>query len=247
MSFSCRQALSISVKGQRVLTAAELRPGCGIRFDRAFGLALSTAQYDPTEPQWMPKRNFVTLVAPSDRRRRSAHGAGGILTVHRGGKPASRAAPSRRRSVERCWRNSSGPTLRMKSAEHRSSSAPRAERCFRSRGAGALAHRACNPADLDDCGRPVDPPRFRANVYLPGRPRLGRVHWVGKELTLGTGGKVIDIAEMCRRQRRSATGVRDMTIPQDLQRVFGHADCVLAAVTNSGEVALGDEAAVVTT
>ena len=53
------------VKGlsAEALNAAELRPGSGIRFDRAFGLALSTTQYDAAEPHWLPKSNFVTLVA----------------------------------------------------------------------------------------------------------------------------------------------------------------------------------------
>src|SRR5512134_2546626 len=76
------------------LTAAELMPGSGIRFDRTFGLALSTAQYDPTEPQWMPKRHFFTLAA--HERLAALHArydeSSGILTVHRGGKPVARGA-----------------------------------------------------------------------------------------------------------------------------------------------------------
>jgi hypothetical protein len=87
-------------------------------------------------------------------------------------------------------------------------------------------------------------------VYLTGVPAWAEFDWVGKELTLGTGRlRVIErIARCAAVNVDPATGVRDMTIPQDLQRVFGHADCgVLAVITNSGEVALGDEAAVVTT
>ena len=50
MSFSVAKLYRYPVKGlsAETLTAADLRPGRGIRFDRAFGLALSTTQYDPT-------------------------------------------------------------------------------------------------------------------------------------------------------------------------------------------------------
>jgi hypothetical protein len=255
MSFSVAKLYRYPVKGlsAEALTAAELRPGCGIRFDRAFGLALSTAQYDPTEPQWMPKRNFVTLVA--HERLAALHarydGSSGILTVHRGGKQVARGAvatPIGRAMLEEFFRaylkNEIGGAPKLIGSASGAMFFDHAEPGLSLIGLATIA-------DLERiAGRPVDPLRFRANVYLSGVPAWAEFDWVGKELTLGTGRlRVIErIARCAAVNVDPATGVRDMTIPQDLQRVFGHADCgVLAVITNSGEVALGDEAAVVTT
>ncbi len=98
-------------------------------------------------------------------------------------------------------------------------------------------------------GRPVDPLRFRANVYVAGIPAWAEFAWVGREISLGAARlRVTERIGRCAATNVDpATGVRDMTIPQDLLRVFGHTDCgVLAVVTSSGKVTLGDAALVAT-
>ena len=255
MSFFVAKLYRYPVKGLSAepLTAAEVRPGAGIRYDRAFGLALSTAQYDPAEPQWMSKRHFVTLAA--HERLAALHArydeSSGTLTVHRGGKQVARGAvatPIGRAMLEEFFRAylkneiAGAPKL---------IGSPSGAMFFDHAEPGLSLISLATIADLERiAGRPVDPLRFRANVYLSGVPAWAEFDWIDKEISLGTARlKVIERITRCAAVNVDPeTGARDMTIPQDLQRVFGHAECgVLAVITSPGEVALGDAAAVVTT
>ena len=174
------------------------------------------------------------------------------MTVHRGGKPVARGAvatPIGRAMLEEFFRaylkNEIGGAPKLIGSAKRSDVFDHAEPGLSLIGLATIA-------DLERiAGRPVDPLRFRANVYLSGRPRPGPSS-TGSARNSPSARAALRVIERIARCAAvnvdPATGVRDMTIPQDLQRVFGHADCgVLAVITNSGEVALGDEAAVVTT
>lgn len=241
------------VKGlsAEALNAAELRLGSGIRFDRAFGLALSTTQYDPAEPHWLPKSNFVTLVA--HERLAALHAnydeGSGILTVNRGGKPVARgvvASPIGRAMLEEFFR----AYLKDEVAGAPKLVGSAATMFFDQPEPGLSLIGLATIADVERVvGRPVDPLRFRANVYVAGIPAWAEFAWVGREISLGAARlRVTERISRCAATNVDpATGVRDMTIPQDLLRVFGHTDCgVLAVVTSSGKVTLGDAALVAT-
>jgi hypothetical protein len=90
---------------------------------------------------------------------------------------------------------------------------------------------------------PVDPLRFRANIYLEGAPAWAEFGWAGAEIDVG--GARLRVTKAT--QRCAATNVdpetaaRDMNIPQALQRGFGHVDMgIYAEVVTGGEVATGD-------
>ena len=95
-------------------------------------------------------------------------------------------------------------------------------------------------------GAPIDPLRFRANIYLEGMEPWEETALVGETLRLG--GARLEILKMT--DRCAATGVapgvgrRDMDLVQTLRKNFGHVDCgVYARVAESGRIALGDAAA----
>ena len=76
-------------------------------------------------------------------------------------------------------------------------------------------------------GRPVDPLRFRANLYLDGVEPWAEFGWLGKEVGVGDGqaGSVQAHASDARQPTSiPARGVRDMAIPAHLQRTWGHQD-----------------------
>lgn len=239
------------VKGlsAEALNAAELRPSSGIRFDRVFGLALSTTQYDAAKPHWLPKSNFVTLVAHERLAALHAHydESNGILTVHRGGKPVARgvvASPIGRAMLEEFFR----AYLKDEVAGAPKLVGSTGTMFFDQPEPGLSLIGLATIADVERVvGRPVDPLRFRANVYVAGIPAWAEFGWVGREISLGAARLRITkrIGRCAATNVDPTTGVRDMTIPQDLLRVFGHTDCgVLAVVTSSGKVALGDAAIV---
>src|SRR5712671_3862852 len=64
-------------------------------------------------------------------------------------------------------------------------------------------------------GAPVDPFRFRANVYLDGAPAWSEHDWVGSDITLGTARlRVISPITRC-----AATQVNPVTAKRDLDIV----------------------------
>lgn len=94
-----------------------------------------------------------------------------------------------------------------------------------------------------DMGVPVDPLRFRANVYFRTGTPWEELDWVGREVSVGTArGKIV-----LRTRRCVATNVdpvtaqRDLSIPQTLVKKYGHPDMgVYVEITDGGQVAVGD-------
>ena len=235
------------------LTTVDLKLGHGIAFDRAFGLALPTTQYEPARQHWLSKNNFVTLVQHERLAALEARfdPASGTLAVHRGGKQVVRGSlrtPLGRAMIEEFFRaylkhEVAGPMRLIGAADAGDPSA------FRdSEQAEVSLIGLATIADLERVvGQPVDPLRFRANIYVDGIPAWSEFDWVGREISLGgdSAGARIRITERIARCAATnvepGTGIRNMTLPQTLKRVFGHADCgVYAIVTVGGHVALGD-------
>src|SRR5262249_39694234 len=93
-------------------------------------------------------------------------------------------------------------------------------------------------------GRPVNPLRFRGNVYVTGWPAWHEFDLLGGEIAIGKSARL----EVVKRIQRCAatevdpdTAVRDVPVPRILMDNFGHADCgVYAEVIAGGEIAVGD-------
>jgi uncharacterized protein YcbX len=93
-------------------------------------------------------------------------------------------------------------------------------------------------------GAPVDPVRFRANVYVDGWPAWHEFDLLGRELVAGSARlKVVKRIVRCAATDVDPTsGIRDLHIPQTLQKNFEHGDCgVYAEVIAPGEIAVGDK------
>ncbi len=90
---------------------------------------------------------------------------------------------------------------------------------------------------------PVDPVRFRANIYIDGAPAWAELDWAGREIAVG--GARLRVARPIERCAATnvnpATAERDLNLPRALKRGFGHLHMgVYAVVTKGGEVAIGD-------
>jgi uncharacterized protein YcbX len=94
-------------------------------------------------------------------------------------------------------------------------------------------------------GAPVDPLRFRANVYVAGWPAWYEFDLLGREITAGKNVRLKIVKRIVRCAATDVdpvTGLRDLSIPDTLMRTFGHADCgVYGEVIAEGEIAVGDE------
>ena len=115
----------------------------------------------------------------------------------------------------------------------------------------------------DMVGAPVNPLRFRGNVYVEGWPAWSELDLVGKELAIsgfppplageGQGGGIPARLKIVKRIVRCAatnvdplTGLRDLNIPKALMHALGHGDCgIYAEVVGAGEIAAGDRIEIV--
>src|SRR5262249_43807099 len=98
-------------------------------------------------------------------------------------------------------------------------------------------------ADLETIiGAPVDPLRFRANLYVEGWTAWHEFDLVGKEIAIGPDArlKVVKRIQRCAATNVDPqTGIRDLAIPDTLMRNFNHADCgIYAKVISAGSVAV---------
>jgi uncharacterized protein YcbX len=96
----------------------------------------------------------------------------------------------------------------------------------------------------DAAGAPVNPLRFRGNLYITGWPAWREFDLLGAELTIGQTARL----KLVKRIQRCAatdvdpeTGIRDLTVPRTLLQNFDHTDCgVYAEVIAAGDISVGD-------
>jgi uncharacterized protein YcbX len=89
-------------------------------------------------------------------------------------------------------------------------------------------------------GAPVNPLRFRGNVYVEGWPAWSELDLVGKTLAIGRDAKLKVVKRIARCAATNVdpdTGLRDLEVPQALMRNLHHADCgIYAEVVKSGGI-----------
>ncbi|MGV9311894.1 MOSC domain-containing protein [Streptomyces sp. NPDC003691] len=102
----------------------------------------------------------------------------------------------------------------------------------------------------ESAGVPVDPRRFRANLYVEGLGAWKEFALVGRRVALGGAElEIIQATDRCRATTVNPdTGERDLNVPLLLASRFGHVYCgVYARVVRGGPVAEGDALTVLDT
>lgn len=228
------------------LEEVNLKAGSTFPHDRAFALAHASTSVNKTDPHWAPPHNFIMLKR-DDRLAQLGviyDDETTTLTVTRRGKPVSRGSLNDQmgKTVLESFLAGflpQGPRGNPKILE-----APDGVR-FADR--ERLSVSIINLASLKDIERvirrPIDPLRFRANIYIDGIPAWAENAWVGSNITIG--GVELSVEEQTERCAATnidpATGQRDMNIPVALQNGFGHRQCgIYARVLSDGRIAVGD-------
>jgi hypothetical protein len=228
------------------LEAADLIVGEGLPGDRRFALALESTRFDADAPQWLPKTSFLMLM----RNERLAaletrYDAGeGILTVRREGKPVARGkitTPVGRAMIEEFFDAYMQGEI---AGKPRVVAAPAGHMFSDHRNKVLSIINLATVRDVERVvGQPVDPLRFRANLYLEGAEPWAEFDWVDRDIAAGEARlRVTARIDRCAATTvRPGVGVRDINVPKALQRGFGHIDCgVYARVTADGRVAVSD-------
>lgn len=227
------------------LTAADLKAGECLAWDRAFAIENGRHDFDPANPQHFPKIKFLMLMR--DERLAKLHtrfdDATTTLTISDDEREilgANLMTAEGRAAVEAFMSSYMKNELR---------GAPRVVHApgFSHSDAPFKLVSIINLASIRELenpiGKPIDPLRFRANVYVEGLEPWEDHAWVGKTVRLGTATlKGFHKIPRCAATNVDpVTGARDMEIPKVLQRVYGHVDLGLyAEVTEAGTVRPGD-------
>ena len=240
------------------LARVTLTAGESIPHDRRFAIAHATTNIDCRKPEWLPKTHFFMLMRDEQlaqlRTRFDEHS--GVLAVERFGQllfsarisdTQGRQYTQGRQSADAFFAEflktcSGGPARLVEAPGHTFSDARQKPNSTTYKYV-SLA----NLASIRDvervAGVPVDPIRFRANVYFEGTPAWDELNWVGMELRLGKARlRVVSATTRCPATAvNPTTAERDLEIPRILREEFGHNYMgVYAEVVVGGAVSTGD-------
>ena len=227
------------------LDHAALAVGRTIVADRLYAIENGPTGFDPAHPAYFPKQRFLMLM----RNERLAalkteyDDATHMLVIHHKGREAARGdlgTADGRAAVEAfmasfCADEVNGPPRVLYGDGHSFSDVARK--------VVSIINLASVAAVEALIGRPVDPLRFRANLYVTGWPAWRELDLLGRELTVGgVRLKVVKRIVRCAATNVDPqTGARDMEIPPTLMRTFNHMDCgIYAEVIGAGDIAVGD-------
>jgi len=235
------------VKGltAEALEEVALTPGECLPHDRRFALAQGDAPFDMAAPAWLPKRHFGCLMA--NARLALMHSAFDPSTGQLALRPpegpslvADTRTENGRALLSAFLARFLGPEAR---GEPHLVEAPGhnftdiATKCVSVIGLSSL--HALETA----IGQPLDPLRFRANIYVSGGAPWAEFALVGREIQLG-GARLRVFKRIVRcaaTEVNPETAERDADPPRWLRQHFGHADLgVYAEILEGGRVAVGD-------
>jgi uncharacterized protein len=235
------------VKGlsPQALTRTPLTAGGTLPADRLYAIENGPTGFDAAHPAYFPKQRFLMLM----RNERLAalktdfDEASHTLSIRHEGREATRGdlrTAEGRAAIEAfmaafCADELNGPPKVLYGEGHSFSDVAKK--------VVSIINLASIAAVETAVGRPVDPLRFRANLYVTGWPAWREFEVMGQEIDAG-GARLKVVKRIVRCAATNVdplTGVRDMTIPQTLMQTFDHMDCgVYAEVVTGGEIAVGD-------
>ena len=228
------------------LASVDLAAGQTLPADRRYAIENGPTGFDAAAPAYFPKIRFLMLMKNERLARLRTHydDATHVLTIRVDGREAARgdlATPEGRRAIEAffaqyCADELRGPPQVLSGGGHSFSDVAKK--------VVSIINLASVQAVEEAAGAPVNPLRFRANLYVAGWPAWREFDLVGQEIAIGPSARLKIIKRIVRCAATNVdpdTGKRDLSIPQTIQRAFGHDDCgVYGEVIAAGRIADGD-------
>jgi len=241
------------VKGlsPEALETAELETSGYFPGDRLYAIENGPSGFNETVPRHLPKIAYLMLMRNEAlaRLRTRFDDATHRLTVEENGVQAVDADLSTAEGREALAAFMKGFLPQELRGAPRVLTAPPGYRFTDSRtGYVSLINRASVAATEDLAGAPVDPLRFRGNLYLDGLEPWAELDMVGRVLEAGDVRlKITSRTERCAATNVDPqTGQRDLSIPRTLMQGVGHTDCgVYAEVLAGGVLRTGDSLRVI--
>jgi hypothetical protein len=208
------------------LTAGAYFPG-----DRLFAIENGPSGFDPAAPRHQPKIKFLMLMRNGALARLSTRyddASGELVIAHQGREEArgNLATTAGRAAIAAFFARHMAPDLR--GAPAVLTSPPGHAFVDSPEGHVSLLNLA-SIADLESrIGAPLDPLRFRANLYVEGLAPWAEFDLIGRTL-VGSSGVRLRITQRIDRCAATdvdpRTGLRDRAVPKALMQAYGHIDC----------------------
>lgn len=233
------------------LETATLEAGACFPCDRLYAVEDGPSGFDVDAPSHLSKMKFTVLAKiPAVARARTAYDeASGLLTASAEGlAPFSGdlAEESGRRGFEAWLATLLGDEAK---GPLRVLEGPGAHRFMDSKSGFVSIVNLASVRDLaEKVGRPVDPLRFRANLYVEGWPAWVENDWTGRTVRVGeaTAQVLKPIVRCAATHVDPVTAERDIEVVKALFDNYGHMFCgIYLNVTAGGAVGQGDAVVVV--
>ena len=212
---------------------------------RIYAIENGPSGFDPGTPSYLSKIHFLMLMRNERLARLETRydDALRVLTIREGDREVARGrltTPDGRAAIERFFARFCADELR---GTPKVLHAPGLSFSDVARKVVSIINLASVAAVETAVGAPVDPLRFRGNVYVTGWPAWREFDLLGREIAIGDARlKIVKRIVRCAATNVDPdTGIRDLAIPHTLMRTFGHADCgVYGEVITAGDIAVGD-------
>ncbi|MGH6789381.1 MAG: MOSC domain-containing protein [Pseudolabrys sp.] len=228
------------------LPHTRLTPGGTLPADRLYAIENGPTGFDPVAPAYFPKTRFLMLMKNERLAalRTDFDEATHALTIESEGREAVRAdlrTREGRLAVEAFFRRFMpgelrGPPKVLFGDGHSFSDVAKK--------VVSIINLASVAAVENAIGAPVNPLRFRANLYVEGWPAWHEFELMEHEISIGQEARLKVVKRIVRCAATNVdhdTGIRDLDIPATLMRTFDNMDCgIYAEVVSGGEIAIGD-------
>jgi uncharacterized protein YcbX len=222
-----------------------LMPGETVPWDRAYAIENGPGRFDPDQPKYLPKINFLMLMRNERLAGLETHFDENtqVLTIFRDGRQVTQGALDNRlgrQIIEQFMASYMQGELKgrprvVASPGHSFSDV--AAKCLHLVNLASVRHLS------KTVGQALDPLRFRANLYFDAADGWIEKKWIGRSLRAGKAVlSVFDETVRCEATNvNPATAQRDAAIPPTLLRVYGDSCLgIYAKVIEGGEVKPGD-------
>lgn len=233
------------------LPQVRLTAGLTLPADRLYAIENGPTGFDPAEPAYFPKTRFLMLMRNERLAglRTDYDEASYTLTIRHEGREAVRAdlrAKEGRLAVEAFFRKFMPAELSGPPKVLSGETSPGGPHSFSdvAKKVVSIINLASVAAIESAIGQPVDPLRFRGNLYVSGWPAWREFDLLDQEIEVGDKVRLKVVKRIVRCAATNVdpvTAARDLNIPKTLMQTFNHMDCgIYAEVIEGGNIAEGD-------
>ena len=231
------------------LQKVALKAGQTLPADHRYALENGPSGFDRAQPAWMHKSFFLMLMRDERLAALRSHfeDATNLLTIAKDGEVLARGdleTAQGRAAIEAFFVRYFGGELK---GPPKVLSAPGHSFSDVARKVVSIINLGSVRAIENMVGAPVNPLRFRANLYLQGWPAWHELQLMDRTLAIGEARlRVVKRITRCAAVNVDPdTAQRDLEIPPAMMRRLGHIECgIYAEVIAPGTVGIGDTIAV---